>query len=157
MQQGIVTKSRTKPRNVLRGVVPTQDTFTTIPTNLERCTDGDYTTATGAGSKVMDGSGTFGNLIFDMGSIKTVLVGARVGMWADKGTTTLYISGSDDNITYRVISNSSQSHTATSESIRDGSFPTIFNCRYIRLTFSTSTASTPQMKIYQVTAHELGV
>jgi len=107
MTTGQITKSRTKPRNILRGIVPTSDTFDDPqPTSLGNATDGNFSTETGAGTKVLGGAGTVGQYTFDLGSIKTVIVGARVSVSQNASATIRVLAdSSDDNNTWRTMTN----------------------------------------------------
>jgi len=91
--------------NVLRGVLGVASGWGTAPTNLANCTDGDFTTSTGTGSKVLGAAGVVGELVFDLQSSKTLLVGIKAGIWASVGSIQILVYSSEDNITIFLIRN----------------------------------------------------
>lgn len=146
-----------EPKNILRGVVPTASGWGTAPTNLANCTDGDLSTVTGTGSKVMGGAGDYGYVVFDLGSVKTVLVGFRVGLWSTSNTASVYVDGSPDNVTFYSTTNVNVSNASAVELISDATNCAILTCRYIRLRFNINGAATANAKIYEAMAYELSV
>jgi hypothetical protein len=156
MQTGQVTKSRSKPRNILRGIIPTADTFDTPPTNLENITDGNITTVTGVGTKNMEGGGTYGQIIFDLKTNKYITISGHVGLYSSAGTTYVYVDTKKDgdadfktNITPLL---SITSTTQLDKDLIDMSFYT----RYVRLRFYVTASSTANAVIYYILCHEKG-
>lgn len=144
------------PQNILRGIVPVASVWDVDPTNLQNCTDGDFATVTGTGSKVMGGAGTYGYLLFDLGSQKTILFALRAGLWSTAGIVASYIDSSDDDITYRLSDRTLAYFSAAAEKITDSSAQ-ILTGRFFRLRMSVSAAATCYAKIYEVAAWELRV
>lgn len=151
----ILTHSLT-PVNILRGIVPTASIWDTAPTNLANATDGDFATVTGTGSKAMSGAGTFGYITVDIGSVKTVLIGARIGIWSTAGNIYVNIDSSDDGVTYRAYPNSIALRSSTSELIID-IISSIVNGRYIRFQFYTNAVCTANAKLYEIMGWEMRV
>lgn len=144
------------PINVLRGIVPTATTWDTDPTSLANCTDGDHTTVTGTGSKVMGAAGYVGYLNFDLGSIKTFIFGGKVGLWSTAGSVSMYVTVSDDDITYSNNTAVVMIVTTTTE-LAGFILSKIFTGQYIRLSFYAGSAATANAKIYEVMAYEVGI
>ena len=144
------------PVNILRGIVPVASIWDTDPTDLENCTDGNVNTVTGTGSNVMAAAGTYGNIIFDLGSVKTVLVGIRAGIWSTASNTLVYIAASDDNITYRENTTSIINKATVVELVSD-SHSAILTGRYVRTRFYLTGIGTAYAKIYEVAAWELTI
>lgn len=150
------------PINILRGIVPVASVWGTDPTNLQNCTDGDMSTVTGIGSKVMGGAGQYGQLVFDLGIIKTVLLAGRIGLYSTAATTTCNIQSSDDNITYTGLGTQGDTYftagvTSGTEKIMDATYGLILTGRYAKLAFYVNGAATANAKIYSVMAYELGL
>lgn len=160
MQQGIITKARAKPRNVLRGVVPTATTFSTPPTDLANCTDGDNTTKTGIGEKETTGGSVYGYLTFDLGSSKLVQISGLYSTYSSTGNTFCYLNyGEQSNFSDARAALLSSKTAATTESagLGEQTYSPIIKARYIRLEFKTSTAATGYAVIYSLRGHELGL
>lgn len=148
-----------KPKltNLLRGIQPTASVFNTNPTNLERCTDGNISTATGAGSKAVTGADTIGELIFNIGSIKTMMVSGKIELWSSANAMNVMVLSSEDGTNWRAATNSILTITVSSEGYPKDSFFALVTGRYIRFRFYTSGTATGNVKIWQLFAHELGV
>ena len=142
--------------NILKGKLGVASVWGTDPANLENMTDGDIDTVTGTGEKVMGAAGFYGYIAFDLGSIKTVLLGARVGMWCTTGSVYVYAQSSNNNINWKSAGVTLAAITSVGEYIADIQGH-VLNGRYIRLAFSVSTASTAYAKIYEVMGWELKV
>ena len=142
--------------NILKGKLGVASIWDTDPTNLERATDGDIDTVTGTGSKVMDAVGNYGVLTFDLGSIKTVLLGARVALWSTNAGTYIYAASSDDNITYRENHLAIMYKSTVAELVMETN-PVILTGRYIRIRFSVNAIATAYAKIYEVMGWELTI
>jgi len=140
--------------NVLRGILGVASGWGTDPANLENMTDGDIDTVTGTGEKVMGGAGSYGYLTFDLGSIKTVLIGCRVGLWSSAGTAYFYPQESNDLATWRMLTTNVANITSATEKVVPVLSP-VLNGRYIRFQFYVNTAATAYAKIYEVAAWEL--
>lgn len=153
------------PKNILRGITPTASGWGTSPTNLGNITDGDVSTVTGTGSTNALAKADYGFITFDLGSIKQVMFGCRVGIWcASARDIILFAAGSDDNVTYRDTLNANGPPAAivyraaapNAEEVVD-SLINIINGRYIRIRFLVTGASnTANAKIYEAWAYELG-
>lgn len=137
--------------NIFRGITPIAALFTTNPTTLSNTTDGDFSTVTGTGTKVMAAGGSWGTLTYDLGSVKTVLMGARVGLWTSASSCYIFFESSNDNITWTAtgIEDSVIQTLAAAEQISD-SLSQILTGRYLRLRFHTYAAATCNCKIYEV-------
>jgi hypothetical protein len=152
-------------RNVLRypngplspaaPIVPTYTGFEDAPpTNLENATDGDITTCTGVAQKILGTAGTGGTFVFDMGEVRSVLVGFILGVKTTASTLQLFIESSDDNITYRTASLNNNATSSTSKVIRDG-LSSLLTGRYIRIRAVNTGAGTIDVEVYQCMAYEL--
>lgn len=144
--------------NVLRGVLGVSSIFTTAPTNLANMTDGDHSTVTGTGTKVMGGAGNFGAITFDLGSITMVIIGARVGIWSSAASAFMFFESSDDNVTWTStgIEDSGIQAANIAEQISD-SLVAILRGRYVRLRFYVTGAATANAKIYEVYGWKLTI
>lgn len=156
--------------NILRGIVPTASYWSTTPSNLANCTDGSLSAATGTGSRVVPGpvqqsseGAIYGTITFDLGSIKTVLLGARVGMWRTSSQSWtgvyLYFDAIDvlstNHYNWRFTTNSQAASHSTTERVID-TVPRISTGRYHRLRFDCDYATaTGYAKIYEVYAFEV--
>lgn len=124
------------------------------PDNDANSTDGDVATATGIGQTVKGEAGNSGSWTFDLGSIKTLMVCAKLGMASTAGTMTAYIEGSLDDQTY--LQGPSPARTVTSASIVAGNTTMLFmTARYIKVYGALSEAGTISMEIYELKAYEL--
>lgn len=147
--------------NVLKGKLGIASVWDTDPTDLVNMTDGNITTVTGTGTKAILAAGDIGIVTFDLGSIKTVLVGARVGLWRSAGTIYIGVEVSDDNINWiaymvGTVGLYSQASGAAAEALRQ-LLTTIVTGRYIRLRVYLNAAGTGNVKIYEVMAWELTI
>ena len=140
--------------NILKGKLGVASVWDTDPANLENMTDGDLATVTGTGSKVMGAGGSYGHITFDLGSVKTVLVGGKVGIWSTAGNIYCVLEQSDNNITWNGDNGTALNYTTLVEQV--SAFRThLVTCRYFRLRFYVTAASTAYAKIYEVMAWEL--
>lgn len=148
-----------RPRDALRGVTPTQDTWTTAPTSLGNCTDGDPSTVTGTGSKTLIAAGNYGILYFDMGVAKTVIVGAKLGLWSTDNSVYVKIEQSEDGISYPNTAVDVVGVLSTTEVVIN-TIAVLVTTRYFRLRFylAGSDGSTGcNAKIYEVVATEMSL
>jgi hypothetical protein len=152
-------------RNVLRypngplspaaPIVPTYTGFEDAPpTNLENATDGDITTCTGVAQKILGYAATGGTFVFDMGKVRTVLVGFILGVKTTASAIQIFIDSSDDNITYRNTSMVNNSTGSTSKVIMNG-LSSLLTGRYIRIRAVNTGAGTIDVEVYQCMAYEL--
>lgn len=141
-----------KLKNVLKGLTPTLDYFDNNPTDLENATDGDYTSVTGTGDKVLGGAGNIGAFIYDLGSPKLILLNGRAGFWATSGSTSVLIDAGITNQSYDT-GYGLFAKSGTSENIYQ--FHKTVYGRYIRVRFSLSAAGTGNVRLYQVMGHEI--
>ena len=142
--------------NVLRGILGVASGWDTDPTNLANMTDGDLATVTGTGSKVVWVAEDYGRIVFDLGSIKTVLVGGRVGIWSTAGGITAYVESSDDNVNWK------RTYVAVFWAYSSGEYVIytqghLATGRYIQIRFYVDAAATAYAKIYEVMAWELTI
>jgi len=156
MNTGKITKSRSKPRNILRGIIPTADaTWDTTPTSLENTTDDNNTTTTGTGTKVVSGANPVGSIIYDLGSSKNVMVTVKCAAWTSAGAIRQTIDGSEDNITYVEGGNYTLSTAVTSESTVYQTPLSYASGRYIKVRTFVSQSATGNIKFYDVRAYEV--
>lgn len=156
MQQGIVTKSRSKPRNVLLGITPTQDTFTTPPSNLSNITDGNPDTTTGTGTKTLSGGAVVGQLFLDVGSTKKIILTMKADIWSSANHVTGWVDFSTDGNTYKsnglpII----DSNYNTQENSIKTSLAQYVQSRYIRIRFYAHGACDASVKIYDISGYEV--
>lgn len=153
----VVTTSRAKSRNVLKGIVPTYEAFgVTAPTNLKNATDGDETNPCGTGVGTAS-SNTIGFFKFDRGAGNTypILVDMNAGVWSNSGGIWAVCAGSPDGNNYfpggfRMMANV----VATSE-IKGDISPVIIHTRYFRILFGTSDSSvTGNITLYEVAGYQ---
>ncbi len=146
-----------RPKNILKDLPVTKITasgFDTAPTNLRACVDGDYSVATGQGSKNQSGAGYYGYITFDLGSVKLVEIAGRVGIWSAAGAVQVSVDSSDDNSTWRTGTIAQATATSVTEAVRE-LVGAITMGRYIRLAFYVgASANTANCKVYEITAHE---
>jgi hypothetical protein len=142
--------------NILRGLTPIANTFDTNPSNLERITDGDLSTETGVGSKVMSGAGNFGYIKFDLGTPKTVLFGGRVSAHASTGTVNIFAERCDDDVNYTGFTSNIYTNSTNAKTIR-GLLPVIMTGRYIQIRLNATAASTCSFSGFQLFAYDLGM
>lgn len=144
--------------NALRGITPVSTIFTTAPTTLSNTTDGDFSTVTGTGSKAVTGAGNYGRLSFDMGSTKTVLMGARLGLWSSANASYAFFESSDDGSTWRPQgTEDSVCYNNTAAEVVSDSNTAILTGRYVSIRFWVSGTATGNAKIYEVYAFPLAV
>lgn len=142
--------------DALKGLIPIVDTFDVNPSDLANITDNNSTTASGVGTKVMGGGGTVGQLTYDLGSSKNVIIGGKIDLYASTGSMNLVIDVSDDNNTYINGPINAFSITQTSSSPKWIGYPYITRARYIRFRFTSGGAANPgSVKIHQLTATQL--
>jgi len=149
-------KLESSPDNILKGLLGVAADWGTDPTDLENATDGDLAIVTGTGVTIKGAGGTYGTLTFDLGSIKTVLLSGRFGLWSTASTTRILAESSDDNITYRSDWTNLCDITTTAEKVID-SKATILTGRYARIKFHVNAAATANAKIYEVMAWKLTI
>jgi hypothetical protein len=141
--------------DLARGKLVTFDGFDDAnPNNLANATDGNYSTATGTGTKVMTGAGSVGSFILDLGEIKTVLVTARVGIGTTAGNISVFIDSSDDGIAYRTFVGSGNYTTLTGDNIKP-LVPALLNTRFIRLRVTASAAATCNANLRELMVFEV--
>jgi len=147
---------RVTAANITQQPLATQIWIGKYPESLTNATDGNSTTVATVGMAKASGVGNYGDLVFDMGSIKNVMVAAKIGIWASSGAVPFYVSYSDDNITYTSRTTLSATSSASSEQITH-SVPSLGKGRYVRLTFQSTAAATINAKLYEVFAYEMGL
>lgn len=164
----------TPPRNILRDPVQ----FTSItPLNfdaasnimsatpgtnkLTNITDGSKDTSSGTFYKAVTGAGEAGNIVFDMGSVKNVLVIVKMQAYVSEGTgnLTVFVEGNDDNgSTWYGASTSlpQQSCSITSALRTLHTMPFALKYRYIRIRVNAPASSTVTGQFDEVRMYELG-
>lgn len=163
MQQGVLTKSRSKPRNILRGIVPTADGWDTPPSELANITNGNLESKTGVGVKSLSGAGVIGTIIFDMGSVKSILITSLINAWASTGSGQIdvQVKVSDDGTNWSSTTGDKCGNcTATEENyiskIVFDNAPLIIT-RYFQLRFYGSAAMTANVRLTEILAYDMGV
>ncbi len=141
--------------NVLKGILPTFDTFDVNPSNPNNCTDQNQASVTGYGSKVTSGAANVGNIKFDLGSEGTWLNVARIGLKTSAGTIGVYIEASDDNNNFRQMTNQLTNTTSTTEVIRDVGPVGVVQSRYFRIRTYVNSAATAEIRFYEVEAIQI--
>lgn len=140
--------------NSAYGVLPVATIFDTPPSNLSNITDGDLSTVTGTGTKVLGAAGTVGIIDITLPSPGIYLVGIKTGIWSTTGQITVNIQGNVDGVNYFASGTASQIKTTTTEVVSN-SISTILTCNIIRILVSTSVAATGNIKIYELFAYKL--
>jgi len=141
-------------QDIARGMLPIASTFDTSPPNLENITDGDVTTDSGEGSKVLAGAGVVGYISLDFGTPKTGLIMADVSIKSTAGACTGYAEQKIDGVWWtwgEIIAMGS--HTTYD---RDCHAPVFFaNADQIRMMIYVNTAATATIKIHEMIALEV--
>jgi hypothetical protein len=158
MQSGIITKSRSKLRNLLIGNVPTAALWDTPPSDLANVTDGNHTTSTGTGTKSTSGAGTVGTITFDLNDTPSspLLLSIHAGVSVSNNNLYIYVDQSSDNfnaVTYNEGQSVGGSGSPTESKISIA--PTMISERYFRIRFYTSAAATGTVKIYECKLFQL--
>lgn len=148
-------RARVTAANFTTQPLATQIWIDGAPDALSNATDGLMSTVTGTGNQSKAVSGDFGYYTFDLGSIKTVLVGGRTGIWSTANTVQICIEASDDDITYVPSGNATGENSASvTEVIRD-LIPKILTGRYIRVRYAISGAAVAYARLYSMMGYEL--
>lgn len=143
--------------NLLEDVLGVASLWDTDPSNLINATDGEPSNPTGTGLNTVGEAGTYGRVTFDLGSEKTVLIRAKVGVSASSGTVSLYVDPSDDGSIFDNTKNGLiGSVSGTSEVVVRQNLAVILTARYISLRFNASGAADCTGKIYEISAYDLG-
>jgi len=149
--------------NRLADVVPVASIWDVNPTNLEYCTDEDWGTVTGTGSKVLGSAGNVGRLIFDMGTVYKVLVRGLVGIGNNYATGAdgfLFLAVSSDNVTYLNVGDlySRAIHDWYANYTRNCFFGHKFcRARYLRFTWYGNAGATWYGNVSEIEAIDLGL
>jgi len=160
MNNGQISKARSKPRNILRGIVPSYTGFdTATPTNLEKATNGVISDPVGTGTRTVAGADYIGAFIFDLGSIKTFLFSATFSAWSDTSTYICYVSTSNDGTNYKVNTPLTVSTATTSDGVTTSTMDvsTVLTGRYIRLRWRLAAAAAGNVKLFEAMGYELGL
>lgn len=144
-------------QNLVKGVLPIAiaSSWDTPPTNLANATDGNIDTVTGTGTSTGKGIyGNYGVISFDLGSVKNILVGGKVGLWATTGSSEIYVQASADNIHFY----NTDFLLAEYGNIERIGWLSSVNvvCRYITFILTSNTNTTVNMKIYELMIYNLG-
>lgn len=142
-------------KNRLKGIIPTASTWDTAPTNLERCTDLNWDTPTGTGSKVMGAAGNMGFITFDMGAEYKVTLRGKIGVWVTAALIYIYVD-IWDGTAWVGNPNALYYWGPLAETI--GSWAThAFKAQIFRLRFYVNNPCTGYAKLYEVQAIDLGL
>lgn len=144
-----------RPRNVLRGITPTASGWGVSPANLGNCTDGDPSTYAGTGTRTLAAAGNIGELRFDLGSAKNILVAAKISLAFPKRIDAFIEQGSDA-ITYVTNKQEVAQVSNTSGTILTTMFATVFS-EWFRLRFYGYDIGTASVDIYEVVGFELNL
>ncbi len=161
-QNAYWVRARVTAANFTTIPLATQIWLGAAPTNLVNATDGSFSTVTGTGTINAGAAMFYGHLIFDLGAVKTFIIGGRVGIWSSANIVYAVIQVSDDNNDYHHDASSpsttySAAGTTTTERVMHLT-TRAYNGRYIKISFYVSgAAATVNAKIYEVMAYELGV
>lgn len=140
--------------NVALGILPTASTFDTNPTNLDRITDGDFETVTGWGSKVVGSPSWIGYITIDLGSVKKLLMCARVGIYSTAGAIQVVQSCSDDGVNFRVLTADCNQTSVTEVIVGTRAF--FAYARYVRIGIYAGSACTGYARFYEILVFDLG-
>lgn len=149
----IEAKFLKQQKNLLKDITPVATSWGTAPTNLNNITDGDITTASGTGFKTTTASGAVGAIIYDLGSVKTVILQAKMGIWTSSGSIAAFIKSSDDSFNTEKDSFTIGTYTTTGELILHSPYIRL-QARYIALKVQNNAAATGNAKIYHFEAKE---
>lgn len=143
-------------QNLVKGVLPVASSWDTPPTNLANATDGDINTVTGTGTSTGKGSfGTYGIIRFDLGSVKNVLIGGKVGIWSSAiGSSEVYVQASTDGINF-YPTNALIITFFNVELICWLSSSNVVG-RYIEFILTSDSNTTVNMNIYELMVYDLG-
>jgi len=156
----IISERAEIPKNQLAGTVPTVTGFAdAVPGDLANATDGDVDSYTSTGTKINGGAGDMGTFVFDIERVRTMMISARVGVWASAGNVQSYIESSDDGINYRGATGGqgasiAPSITSATEKIVEGQVCVITG-KYFRLRFYAGAASTANVRVYEVRGSDI--
>lgn len=126
------------------------------PTTLTNATDGNVSSVADTGTKVISVAENTGYITVDFGTIKTVLITAKIGVYSSAGTSDVYVEESDDNTNWRNTSNSILS-VATATELINWTHEKLLSARYVRFRCRNSAAATCNYKFYEIIAHEMGL
>ncbi len=141
-------------RNIALGITPTVLGWDTAPSNLERVTDGDITTATGEGVVTTAGSTNTGYLFIEFDHNVTGLVCIALDAKVSTGFVSLFLNQYVDGVfgeysreLYKTFDSAYNNRSVLPVFIR--------NASKIRLYFYASTALTLTAKFYEVAVYEV--
>ena len=140
--------------NAASGIIPVASVSDSNPTNLENCTDGDWSSVTGTGSKVLGASGDIGRLTFTLPRYSIYLAAAIVGVWSTAGTVNVRFYSSIDLSTYVWSGLNAISKISTTES-HCQTMPGILIGQSVQLVFQLNAAGTGNVKVYEFFAFDL--
>jgi len=132
------------------------DGWDNSPSDLEKAVDGDFETATTAGSTTLDGEGYYGYLNVTMPEKGVYLVGLKCSQWCTAGNPSVsvwIIRGGEWSFTGLVIGTTP---TPTEEKIRSGNLAIlVVDADEVRFGFKVNAAATAYAKIYEVVVFKL--
>lgn len=153
---GLIKANPQPPSNKLQGLLGVADaTWGVAPNGLANVTDGNRDTYSGTGTKTVSGAGNLGYITFDLGSVKTILVGGKFGIWSTANGITCFLQVSNTDSNYRTTATLINGSTNTSEAVIEAT-PAIVTTRYLKLRFYASGAMDANVKLYELGAWDLG-
>jgi len=147
------------PFNPARPIIPTFDTATTEPTDLNKITNGNPDDCCTEAAKTMLAAGVFTNFYFDLGSVLKFNLAAKIAMWSSSGTVRLYLksAGEDHNYTNVNFGNIITQATGTSRTTNtDYCIHRVINARYLQLQFYVTETSLGHVELYDMVGQRLG-
>jgi hypothetical protein len=155
--------NRVYPIDRLAGVLGVASVWTVNPTNLERCTDGNWGNMTGEGSKAVAGWTEAGRIVFDMGAVYNVFVRAKVRLRNNivAGDNVVFnLSGSEDGIIYyqNLTGGNATATRYVINSFGDIYIEGFVRGRYLRLSWESNVnAGTIGGAVWEIQAIDLGI
>jgi len=141
-------------RNVARDITPTASGWDTPPSDLEKATDGDPTTATGEGVRTTTGSESTGYLYLDLGRPVTGIVLISADAKVDTAHATLNLEQKQGGV-WGWGSDTLQYIDASEYHFKPIITTHIWNTEKIRIFFYVSTALTLTAKFYEIIVLEV--
>lgn len=126
------------------------------PINLSNTTDGDVTTFAGVGV-VQNASATeVGIYTFNLGSVKTVAISVRAGIWASASSISIQLADFTDGVNHPTVGNTNIISTTVSGELIYHSLTGIITTQFFNIRCVNGAANTIFVKLYEVKAYELG-
>lgn len=150
-------------RNYLLNIVPTSTTWGTTPSDLQNCTDGVWSQATGTGQTNTSSATTWGEIHINMTTMHTLMLTAKIAVWQNASATEdAYFIFSTDGVTWTAVNGMSgqtnfQNSGATTSSSGLGFMGATFaSTQWVGIRFKTeSTANlTNNAIIYEIQGYD---